>query len=476
MKSVNTKLVISELHRAFKLFNENLFDGELPEPAILIQSRGNKKLTLGWCTVKQVWKNEMTKEEKYEINLVAEGLNRGIYPVMTTLLHEMVHLHNLVNNIKDVSRSNTYHNMKFKKVAEAHGLLVEHADKIGWSLSKLQGLTMDLIDMNHFDEAVFSFGRIDLDFDDAGKPRKKKKTSSRKYICPNCGGTVRTSKDMNILCGDCTNIEKGIVVAFVKVEEPDEEGAEGTETDGAEGTEEIMVEYICKECGAVSLIPEDADRICPECGCCEADEDAEEEPETPVYPKLVSFECKHCGEPNMHPAERGLTCQFCGKHQEEAEEKEAETTPAGIVEVETKLNDGAGNMIPVKQRAFDVEADNTGWTVERIMEELKGASIQFKGLGFKNAPAVEGLNIEITEKMVSQWALYKEGKGINFSKNYMETASDSDIIDTIKHQYIHHYQFTVEGLKSNHKKEFKKMCELMEISTEIPTKNHRAMK
>lgn len=433
MKSVNTKLVISELHRAFKLFNENLFNGELPEPAILIQSRGNKKLTLGWCTVKQVWKNELTKEERYEINLVAEGLNRGIYPVMTTLLHEMVHLHNLVNNIKDVSRGNTYHNMKFKKVAEAHGLLVEHADKIGWSLSKLQGLTMDLIDMNHFDEAVFSFGRIDLDFDDAGKPRKKKKTSSRKYICPNCGGTVRTSKDMNILCGDCTNLEEGIIVAFVKVEEPDEEGDDEAGTEGADGTEENMVEYICKSCGAVSMIPEDADRVCPECGCCEGEEEEEEEPEE-------------------------------------------EPTPANVIEVDTEINDGAGNMIPVKQGAFDVKADNTGWTVERIMEELEGASIQFKGLGFKNAPAVEGLKIEINEKMVSQWALYKEGKGINFSKNYLETASDSDIIDTIKHQYIHFYQYTVEGLKSNHKKEFKKMCELMAISTEVPTKNHRAMK
>lgn len=440
MKHVNTKIVISELHRAFTLLNENLFEGTLPEPAILIQSRGNKKLTLGWCTVKQVWKNKITKEEKYEINLVAEGLNRGIYPVMATLLHEMVHLHNLVNNIKDVSRGNTYHNMKFKRVAESHGLLVEHSDKIGWSLTKLQGLTMDLIDSAQFDEAVFSFGRIDLDFDSAGKPRKKAKTSSRKYQCPVCGGIVRTSKDMNILCGDCTNLAEGKLVSFIKIEAPTEEGEEPKPTTPPVEEPQDMEEYNCKECGAISMIEKSSKaRICPACGCIE-------EPEQP--------------EPSQEP--------------------EAVQPPKNVIEIDTHLNDGAGNLIPVKQGKIDVDsaptsAKNTGWTVERITEELEATREQFEELGME-APTLEGIQIEIHEKMISQWAIYKEGNSIFFSKKYIKNASDVDIVDTIKHEYIHHYMYMVLGKKVSHRKEFKALCDTVGIDKEIPLKNHRAMK
>ena len=220
-KKVNTKLVISELHRAFKLFNESLFNGALPEPAILVAPRGNKKLTLGWCNVAKVWKNEVTEEERYEINLCAEALNRGIYPVMATLLHEMVHLHNLVFEIKDVSRGGTYHNMKFKKVAEEHGLIIEHGEKIGWSLTKLQGTTMDLIDRANFDEAVFSFGRREM-LSDEDKKRKKKKSSVRKYVCPRCGCIIRASKQVKVICGDCYE-KDNLLMYFIEETEPEED-------------------------------------------------------------------------------------------------------------------------------------------------------------------------------------------------------------------------------------------------------------
>lgn len=439
IKNVNTKVVIAELHRAFRMFNENLFNNELPEPAILIQSRGNKKLTLGWCSVQKIWKNELTEEEKYEINIVAEALNRGKFPVMTTLLHEMVHLHNLVNGIKDTSRGNTYHNMKFKNTAEAHGLLVEHADKIGWSVSKLQGITMDLIDSYNFDEAVFSLGRRDLN---EGEEPKKKKTSSRKYYCPECGTSIRASKDVNILCGDCTNLEEGKVVIMLK--EPTEEDFEDGENEGAE---ENKIELVCPDCGCISTVDE-GETICPECGFDTAQE--LEEPE--------------------------------------------ENAPAGIIEIDTELNDGAGNMIPVKQGKIDVDSipevtdeeqeafakewedrENTGWEVERVEEVLKSINFEFLQAGLEGV-SLEKIKIEISDKMKSQWALYKEGKKITLSGDYLQEASDEVIEDTVKHQYIHHYQWMVEGLKVNHKKEFKALCERFGLSLEVPTKNHRAMK
>lgn len=329
-KKVNTKLVISELHRAFKLFNESLFNGALPEPAILVAPRGNKKLTLGWCTVAKVWKNEVTEEERYEINLCAEALNRGIYPVMATLLHEMVHLHNLVFEIKDVSRGGTYHNMKFKKVAEEHGLIIEHGEKIGWSLTKLQGTTMDLIDRANFDEAVFSFGRREM-LSDEDKKRKKKKSSVRKYVCPKCGCIIRASKQVNVICGDCLEAEGNLYKFIEEVQEDEDE--EDVETGAEEPTEEPeedaeeLVEYICNECGAVSMIPAEGEAVCPECGCIEMPED------------------------------------------EEAD-AEASDVPA-IIEEPTKLDDGAGNMVDVLQGKIEVEnLEELGANEKRIAEAI----------------------------------------------------------------------------------------------------------
>jgi DNA-directed RNA polymerase subunit RPC12/RpoP len=44
-----------------------------------------------------------------------------------------------------------------------------------------------------------------------GLPTAKKKTSTRKYVCPKCGNSFRATKDIHVLCMDCNE-------QFVKVE------------------------------------------------------------------------------------------------------------------------------------------------------------------------------------------------------------------------------------------------------------------
>ena len=476
--NVNIKVIIEELHRAFKLFNKEFFENELPEPAILVQSRGNKKLTLGWCTVAKVWKNELTQEEKYEINLVAEALNRGVYPVMATLLHEMVHLHNLVNDIKDTSRGGTYHNMKFRQVAEEHGLIAEHEDRIGWSVTKLTGLTMDLLDSNGFSNEVFSFGRRDYEAEGVGKPRKKAKTSSRKYICPCCGTSIRASKDVNVLCADCTDVESGKVV-FFKKEEPKEEPKE--------------VEKVCKSCGSISLVGEDVNN-CPDCG--EAFEEGEtvepveviepvEEPETPAEeveePIEVEEPAVEIEEPEEEKTEEVTEPEEVADHIEEPEVEEIEEikepeASVDIIEIETDFVDDSGEVGNIKQGMFDAPA-NTGWTVEKVVDVLVRTGLEAESFGLENAfPSSDALPVEISEKLKAQWGIYKEGKKFTLSKKYLMEATDLDIIDTIKHLYIHHHQYITDDIKVNHQKPFKTLCVMFGVSLEVPLKNHRAMK
>jgi len=124
----------------------------------------------------------------------------------------MAHLYNLQNNIKDVSRGNTYHNKHFKQTAEKCGLIVEYDSRIGWSITKLNDETEDFIEANANKE-VFTLTRgihrgIELptgnESEEPGEtdPEEKPKQSSRKYICPGCKTIIRATKDVNVICGD----------------------------------------------------------------------------------------------------------------------------------------------------------------------------------------------------------------------------------------------------------------------------------
>jgi hypothetical protein len=209
--AVNIKMIISELYKAFHIFNKEYYNNSLPEPSLLIQNRGNKKNVLGWCTTKKIWNDFSTNDKKYEIAIISEYLNRGMLPVLATLLHEMTHLHNLVNGIKDVTRSGTYHNKRFKEVAECHGLLVEHDKSIGWSITRLQSSTINFIKTTDLKEEVFTLVRLDpmqLTYDDEDEEggeggEEKAKSSSRKYVCPKCETIIRATKEVNVICGDC---------------------------------------------------------------------------------------------------------------------------------------------------------------------------------------------------------------------------------------------------------------------------------
>ena len=80
----------------------------------------------GWCTGWRAWAEKapqdlesMTPEEAkaaeskgyYEINLCAEHIARSYIEVAETLLHEMVHLYNLQEQVQDTSRGGFYHDI-----------------------------------------------------------------------------------------------------------------------------------------------------------------------------------------------------------------------------------------------------------------------------------------------------------------------------------------------------------------------------
>ncbi len=191
--------VIGKLEDLFFAFNQKFYDGKLVKPIITV-SPDVMAGSYGWCTTGRVWKKTDTEDESfYEINLCAEYLSRPILEISATLLHEMVHLWNIQNNVKDTSRGYTYHNRKFKDEAEKRGLIIEHTEKYGWTKTSLSEDATEFIksmcdkDLGLSRTAILAFE----------KSKGKSKSSSRKYVCPDCGLSIRATKEVRITCTNC---------------------------------------------------------------------------------------------------------------------------------------------------------------------------------------------------------------------------------------------------------------------------------
>ena len=197
--------VAGYLNKIFDLLNAEFFEGALSRPTITIQS--TPKAYGHFSLRSDTWISKLGAT--HEINIGAGTLARPIEEVAATLLHEMVHYFNYAQGVQDCSRGGTYHNRKFKEAAEAHGLVVQHTDKYGWNhtapsdalldLVLEYGLTDILINRNEF--SGFQIGGRGTH--NGAPTAAPKKGSSRKYICPCCGMSVRATKEVNIGCLDC---------------------------------------------------------------------------------------------------------------------------------------------------------------------------------------------------------------------------------------------------------------------------------
>ena len=194
------------LNKIFDLLNEEYFENTLSRPTITIQS--TPKAYGHFSLREDTWVSKLGGT--HEINVGAGTLSRNIESVVATLLHEMVHYYNYINGVQDCSRGNTYHNKRFKAAAEARGLIVEHSDKCGWSHtspgdSLLQfcldnDLSDILINRNEF--GGYRVTGTGTHSGTAATPPPRT-SSTRKYICPCCGNSVRATKVVNIACLDC---------------------------------------------------------------------------------------------------------------------------------------------------------------------------------------------------------------------------------------------------------------------------------
>lgn len=202
------------LENAFDALNERYFESTLPKIAITIQSTPRAH---GHFTPWDSWSDDGNPIK--EINMGAESLKRPVVEIIGTLLHEMVHYYCCINNIKDTSRNGSYHNKRFKEECEKRDLIISRAPGIGFSVTLPSNKLVDYVCSQGWNEKIKLFRTFDFvemgvesngesadntgNDENAQKKEKKSKSSTRKYICPCCGLSIRATKTVRVACMEC---------------------------------------------------------------------------------------------------------------------------------------------------------------------------------------------------------------------------------------------------------------------------------
>lgn len=240
MKNASKRLVssIEELGRLYDFLNKEFFESALSKPVITIMPEERKRhdvRVLGWFTAYKVW-SEKNGERAYELNVTADYADRSLLDIAETLLHEMAHQYAREHNIDDCSRSGFYNNKNYAKIASEHSLNVTKTEKYGFSMTSLKPEAEQIVNQFEFGEDLIYRRQTPdrakvLDIIEKQVPEntpnrdgviqdmylgvcegkykvtkdgvKLKKSSTRKYVCPSCGMSVRATRAVNIKCGDC---------------------------------------------------------------------------------------------------------------------------------------------------------------------------------------------------------------------------------------------------------------------------------
>ena len=99
------------------------------------------------------------------------------------------------------------------------------------------------------------------------------------------------------------------------------------------------------------------------------------------------------------------------------------------------------------------------WTIDRVIDELNKLAAA-DGLGHIDVPITANSRLTTTLGRVKYMRVGGSyiAKSIEFSKALLDSGTDNDIINVIKHEYVHYY--LIETTNENHKHDalFKRKC------------------
>lgn len=217
------ELAGKDLTLLFDMLNVAFFDGELKRPTINIIPSSRD----GYISFSPLVEIVVQNKNKYigELNISTGILELPIANLCAELIHGMCHINNYQNGIKDTSRSQTYHNRRFEKEAKKRGLNVERDPIYGFSntspnSSLIKWVTKNnlhdfKIHRNSYHQPVQPVFIKDMTLE-TNKVKIMSKSNSIRWVCPDCGTIIRSTRPVRVSCTDCgkqfVNEEKRMVI------------------------------------------------------------------------------------------------------------------------------------------------------------------------------------------------------------------------------------------------------------------------
>lgn len=188
----------SALDRAFTHFNKHLFNYRLPDVHLVIH---RKRGARGYFWADQ-FKHRESGERIDEIALNPESMGRTLPEILSTLVHEMVHL----RQQHEGKPSKSGHNQEWGKMMDEIGLTPTSTGAEGGKRTGRK-VTHMIVPGGPFD--TFCAQLITTGFDlpwfteAAERAPKKTDTSKIKHTCPDCEANAWGKLGIKLICGTC---------------------------------------------------------------------------------------------------------------------------------------------------------------------------------------------------------------------------------------------------------------------------------
>ena len=192
------------LTRAYDHYNKELFGGRLTTCMVTMQRH---RQAYGFYAPEGFRQRELTSGSRRkttdEIAINPDTMNRPVDEVLSTLVHEMVHLWQEHEGKPGRGR---YHNKQWADKMEEVGLIPSHTGMPGGRRTGDR--------MTHYIAAGGGFSVSTKRLLDSGwklewtgggrpAPEKEKKISKVKFTCPDCEQNAWAKPTANLMCGSC---------------------------------------------------------------------------------------------------------------------------------------------------------------------------------------------------------------------------------------------------------------------------------
>jgi predicted SprT family Zn-dependent metalloprotease len=204
MNTIEDKREYAMLQSAYDFFNAKFFDSRLPKVFFTIDWH-NKKSNGYFCPHKLVNKEDTeTKSTASVIALNPDHLAREVYEILATLVHEMCHVWEFEEFIKDPYKLTSYHSKRFEKKLSECNLKAVINNKSRSSCSTV--IPDDGIFKGIADEYLKTKEFLSIASTNAIKTEAKKKAKAKnktKYVCTGCKTNIWGKAGLNLHCNEC---------------------------------------------------------------------------------------------------------------------------------------------------------------------------------------------------------------------------------------------------------------------------------